>query len=136
MLGVIACVTVLVATVIVCCKMEADIVGITALAGFLLMIGFVLTIIPGCVVDSYYEIKSKSDDVLHKIEWTEKYQDTENGVRDELLYEDIRKINDEIRVGKGRCKNIWYGVFIDDKYLELEEIPMPEWLSPYPNESP
>ena len=135
MFGVIALGIVLVVTVFVCCKLEIG-AELIAVIGVLLIISFVLTMIPGLIVDSYYETKSKSDDVLHRIEWTEKYHDTENGVRDELLYEDIRKINDEIRLGKGECKNIWYGVVIDDKYLELEEIPMPEWLSPYPNGSP
>ena len=53
MLGVIACVTVLVATVIICCKLELD-VGPIVLTGFLLIISSVLTMIPGFIVDSYY----------------------------------------------------------------------------------
>lgn len=73
--------------------------------------------------------KEKSELICSKIQWIESGQVEADLTERGELYQEINKYNTLVQKGKKNHSNIWNGVFVNDNFLEVEEILMPTWLS-------
>ena len=87
---------------------------------------------PVRAIPQYAETVRFGDEVELRIEWVEGHgAEMDIGMNERAeLHRDVNKYSDLVCKGRRARRNIWYGCFIDERFLALEEIPMPEWLIP------
>ena len=80
------------------------------------------------VSPDYDDTVKQGEEIRIRIHWMENDQ-VEDTIDSRLkLYRDIEEYNDAVKEGKKKCRNIWNGILIDDGFLELQKIEMPDWL--------